>query len=289
MITSLRRLEHFKDAKPHYHVWDTFLGDLTDLILVNSQAVKQDVLQRERSISEKIRLIYNGVDTQTYKPINNHAEIYPEIVKKKQEFGIPATASVVGMIANLIPSKGCWEFLSAAAEVHRHSPETRFLCIGRDRGIRGQLEQFRQELGLQQHLIFTGQVQNVPEILHLIDIQVSASHEEGFSNVILEGMASGKPIVATAVGGTPEAVQHNVTGLLVPPKNPAALAQAIRMLLETPELALQFGRNGRKRVEKNFTMEKMITELETLYLNLSSPRKDGRVGIIPRITLQVII
>ena len=103
----------------------------------------------------------------------------------------------------------------------------------------------------------------------MLDIQVSASHQEGFSNAILEGMACGKPIIGTAVGGTPEAVEDNVTGLLVPPRAPQALAQAMRALRTHPERALQMGQNGRKRVERYFSFKKMIDKLENLYLDFS--------------------
>ncbi len=123
------------------------------------------------------------------------------------------------------------------------------------------------KLSLQGHVMFSGEVSDVTGWLHLIDIQVSASYEEGFSNVILEGMASGKALVATAVGGTPEAVLDNITGLLVPPRDPQAIAQGILAFLNNPEFASACGENARKRIEDHFSMEKMIDKLEKLYLN----------------------
>ena len=104
--------------------------------------------------------------------------------------------------------------------------------------------------------------------LTIFDIQVSASHEEGFSNAIIEGMAAGKPVIATAVGGTSEAVLHEETGLLIPPHSPDALAKALVRLLTDRDFAAQLGRNGRIRVENYFSMEKMIDKFEKLYLNL---------------------
>lgn len=266
LITSRRCLGHFKDAKPYYQSLENLVNRFTDGVLVNAEAVKQDVLQREKISPHKIHVVYNGVDTNRYKPLNDETAAFSRL--KKRESGIPETAPVIGMIANLFPYKGYREFISAASEVHQRHPEVKFLCVGKDCGIQHQIEQLIRERGLQEHVIFTGEVRNIPDLLHLIDIQVSASHEEGFSNAILEGMASGKPIVATSVGGTPEAVVHNTTGILVPPKDPTALAQAIILLLENPELAKSLGNNGRTRIEEHFSMETMINKLETWYLEL---------------------
>jgi glycosyltransferase involved in cell wall biosynthesis len=273
VVMGRRYLEHFQDGKSHSLALEHFLSRLADRVLVNSEAVKQWIFQREGIPSEKIQVLYNGVDTQTFQPVNGNMRGDPGRLAQKRILGIPENAPVVGIIANLIPYKGHRDFILAAAEVRRSYPETRFLCVGEDRGNQRQLERLSLELGLQDVMMFTGQVSKIPEILHVIDIQVSASHEEGFSNTILEGMASGKPIVATAVGGTPEAVVHQVTGLLVSPKNPAALAQAIIAILHNPELALQFGCNGRKRAVEYFSMEKMVQEVETLYLGLSALRE----------------
>jgi glycosyltransferase involved in cell wall biosynthesis len=269
IITNRMNLGIFKDSKPHYQFLENLVNSFTDAVLVNSQAVKTDVLQRERVSPEKVHVIYGGADIHRYDPMDGSARVHARRSQSKMAFGIPETVPVIGMIANLYPYKGYQEFILAASEIHRHYPDVRFLCIGEDHGIQSQLEQLVHNLGLQKHVIFTGQVRNIEELFPIIDIQVSASHEEGFSSAIIEGMASGKPIVATSVGGTPEAVLHNITGLLAPPKNPAVLAQAIKTLLDNPELASQFGRNGRKRVEEHFSLKKMIVELETLYLKLS--------------------
>jgi len=263
LLTSRRRLGYFKDKKPHYQFLENFVNRFTNGVVVNSQAVKDDVLRREAIDPEKIHVIHNGVDIHEFKPVER---LHPSLLHKKRELGIPETSPVVGMIANFFPYKGHHEFIIAASEIHRHYPQARFLCVGEDCGIQQQLEQLCRELGIYKYIIFTKGDQNVPELIHLIDIQVSASYEEGFSNVILEGMASGKPIIATSVGGTPEAVLHNVTGLLISPKDPTALTQAILSLLNNPEFASILGHNGRKRGEKHFSMEKMIDKLENLYL-----------------------
>lgn len=266
-LSSRRCLGLFKDdLHVRYQTLENLINRFSDRILVNSEAVKQAVLQREQIDVQKIHVIHNGVNIQKYRPIEDRPDLRSYLKQKRYEFGIPEHASVIGMVANLIPYKGYDDFLMAAAVVRQQYPDTRFLCIGEDRGMQNDLEALRRNLGLGTHVMFTGSVQTIPEILHLLDIQVSASHQEGFSNAILEGMASGKPVIATAVGGTPEAVDDHVTGLLVPPKDPDALAQAIISLLAHPEWAGQLGHNGRKRVERHFSFEKMIDKLEKLYL-----------------------
>ncbi len=267
LITSRRCLGYLKDRKPHYQYVENAINVFTDSVLVNSEALKQDVLRRERISHDKVHVIYNGVDTGKYVPVEKGSHV----LHKKRASGIPETAPVIGMIANLFEYKGYREFISAASKIHQHVPEAYFLCVGEDRGkIQGQLEQLSDNFGIRKHIIFSGLVKNVSEILPLFDIQVSASHQEGFSNVILEGMAAGKPVVATLVGGNPEAVLHKETGLLVPPRDPAALAHAIIELLGNPEFASTLGSNGRRRVEVHFSIEKTIQQLETFYRGLSS-------------------
>jgi glycosyltransferase involved in cell wall biosynthesis len=276
LITNRVSLGYFKDSKPHYQLIENFVNRFTDGVIVNARAVKNDVLMRENVDPDKIYIIYNGVDTEKYKPLEMRPELRPYLLSKKRELGIPETARVIGMIANLIPYKGYNEFLVAASEIQRHYPDTCFLCIGEDRGIRKQLEQLARELGIYQQVIFTSAPHGVPDLIHLIDIQVSASLEEGFSNAILEGMAAGKPIVAASVGGASEAMVHDVTGILIPPNNAEILAQEIMTLLRNPERAAGFGFQGRKRVETHFFMQRLIDNLEKLYFDLDRKKTKGK-------------
>ncbi len=272
LLTNRRRLGVFKDGKPHLQFLENVVNRFTDGVLVNSQALKEDVLRRERHLSpDNVHVIHNGVDTQKYCMKEESRTVSSScLAQRKQAFGIPVKAPVIGMIANLFPYKGHHDLIRAAAKVHQAYPDARFLCIGEDWGIQGQLETLCSRLGLQDHFLFTGHIQNIAEMLHVIDIQVSASHEEGFSNAILEGMATGKPIVATSVGGTLDVIIDRQTGLLAPPKNPDALATAITILLDTPDFASKLGRNAKKLIEEHFSMEKMLDKLEKLYLKFLS-------------------
>jgi glycosyltransferase involved in cell wall biosynthesis len=120
-------------------------------------------------------------------------------------------------------------------------------------------------LGLQRQARFLGTRSDVPELLALTDVAVLPSLEEGFPNAILEAMAAAKPVVATQVGGIPEAVVHGETGLLVPPRDPSALAGAIGRLLDDPGLRTAMGLAGKQRIAERFTFARMVTEMEALY------------------------
>ena len=137
-----------------------------------------------------------------------------------------------------------------------------------EEGIQANLETLAKGLHISDSIIFVGERSDIPEILSMLDIQVSASLTESASNAILEGMAAGKPIVATNVGGTAELVIHEHTGLLVPPQNPACMADAIMRLLDDPVLRSQLGNNGRHRTATLFPMEHMIARTEALYKEL---------------------
>jgi glycosyltransferase involved in cell wall biosynthesis len=124
----------------------------------------------------------------------------------------------------------------------------------------------------------------VAGLLTEMNVSVLPSLSEGLSNVLLESMAAGVPVVATRVGGTPEAVEHGETGLLVPPSDPQGLAEAIARLLQEPELAARIGAAGRQSVRDRFSMDKMVHATEQLYLDLlvqkaAQPGWRGRIGL----------
>jgi glycosyltransferase involved in cell wall biosynthesis len=132
----------------------------------------------------------------------------------------------------------------------------------------GSLAALSRQLGLQEAVRFLGTRSDIPQLLSLLDVVALPSLEEGFPNVVLEAMAAGKPVVATRVGGTPEAVIHRETGLLVPPKDPRALADAILEVLDDPQRANAMGQAGRERVRKAFDLSRMVQEIEALYEEL---------------------
>jgi len=130
------------------------------------------------------------------------------------------------------------------------------------------MERYAADLGLGDRVIFMGFRLDVAEILPEIDVAVSPSLAEAISNSVIEAMAAGLPVVGTRVGGTPEAVEDGVTGLLVPPRDPEALARCIGLLLEDRNLASRLGRAGRRRIEERFSTERMVRATERVYGSL---------------------
>lgn len=184
---------------------------------------------------------------------------------------------MIGVVARLNRLKGIEYFLQAAAAMGKRSYDARFLIVG-DGQHKQELEQLAIQLGLGKRVVFTGFRLDVPEVLSALTISVLPSLSEGLSNSLLESMAAGVPVVATNVGGNPEAVEDGVTGIIVPPRDAHALARAMALLLENPDLGSEFGEAGRRRVTQRFSLAQMVRETESLYLRLLERKRYARAG-----------
>ena len=262
LISSRRSLGFFKDAKAWQQKLENYVNRRTLLILANSKAVCDDVISREKHCRGKLRLIYNGVDLEKYRPEESDPEV-------RREWNIGKDDIVVGCVANLIHYKGHLEILEAAVPLVAEFPDLKFVFVGRDGGMKRKIVEKRSALGLEKNVILAGTRQDVERIIPAFDILLLASHEEGFSNVLLEGMACGIPIVATNVGGNPESVLDGETGFIVPPKNPGEMTRALGKLMKDPALRGRFGTAGRRRVEKEFSKEKLIQTMDEFYTDLA--------------------
>jgi glycosyltransferase involved in cell wall biosynthesis len=248
------------------HQWLQNLTNLwTTAVITNCHMVKQQALQLEKYMtSEKIRVIYNGIDLKRYT-------MNIDSTSQKKALQISDDAQIVGIVASLHSRKGHQDFLKAAALVLQTCSQTIFVLVGRNEGMQAILEELAEELDIRDSIIFTGERDDIPELLSMFDVQVSSSLAEGLSNAILEGMAVGNPIVATDIGGNPELVVQEQTGILVPPENPTRLAEAIIRLLGDRELQIRMGNAGRRRVESLFRFERMIQQTEAFYTETLLP------------------
>jgi glycosyltransferase involved in cell wall biosynthesis len=229
-----------------------------ELVHCKSRGIMEDVARREPIPVEKMRVIYNGLNTAPYEQPVKTAEL-------RDELGIPRDAPVIGSVANLHLYKGHVDIVDAGAEIVRRFPNVRFLFIGRPAGAEEQIRLEAAKLGIADRVLLVGERADVPQLLQCIDIFVLASHEEGFSNAVLEAMASRRPVVATAVGGNTEQVVDRETGYLVPPGNPAQMAEAFEQLLVDPAQATQMGERGWVRVREKFSYHAMIHGMEKFY------------------------
>jgi glycosyltransferase involved in cell wall biosynthesis len=176
----------------------------------------------------------------------------------------------VGLIGRISPWKGQDIFIEAAARLHRRHPRVRFEIIGAplfsERNFEAQLHELCDSLNLKDVVEFAGFVEDIPARIAQLDIVVHASKTgEPFGQVIIEGMAAEKPVVATNGGGVPEIVEHCVTGLLVPMGDAQSMADAIEYLLKNPQEAAAMGVRGRQRVQEKFTIQKTARMVENVY------------------------
>ncbi|MHB8067026.1 MAG: glycosyltransferase [Desulfobaccales bacterium] len=233
-------------------------------IVANSQAGAAVAERTKRARPERIYVVPNGIDTNAFDTLRP-----PQAMRR--ELGLDPDRFTIGIIGSIVGNrKDHATFLRAMQSLtQRCGPKFQVVCVGG--GPR--LEETRllaRQLGLGERTLFTGVRTDVPDILGALDLVVSSSQWEGMPNVIMEAMAAGKPVVATAVGGTPELVIHEETGLLVPPMNPEAIAKASQIMIETPGRALAMGKAGRKRIENFFSIEKMVRDTENIYQLLLS-------------------
>ena len=204
---------------------------------------------------DKIRVIYSGIDPQSFGSSSFR--------------GWGERAPVIGTVAVLFKRKGHRFLLEAAARLKERGLKLRYLFAG-EGPERSELEKQAVKLGLDSEVSFQGFVADVPHFLAQVDIFVLPSLYEGLGVAVLEAMAAGKPIVACEVGGIPELIQHHDTGLLVPPADSAALAEAISTLAAQPNLADKIGRKAWEKVRGEFTIEQMGRQNESFYYELLS-------------------
>jgi glycosyltransferase involved in cell wall biosynthesis len=178
---------------------------------------------------------------------------------------------VVVIVGHLSDVKGYPTFLQAAAQISRVLPGCRFLAVGGETvtaGYGARMLEMARELGLADSVRFLGWRDDVADILRAADVMVLPSLAEGLPLAVLEAMACGRPVVATAVNGTPEAVVDGETGLLIAPNAPAELSESVLRLLLDPELGARMGAAGRRRVETAYTMQRFVSQTERLYEQL---------------------
>jgi len=257
-LMSRRSLTVYRDKYPLLGGVERWLHRRTFGILGNSQAV-MDQLAAEVDDHRKLGLIHNGIDLPS-----------PVFTSRRRQtrdlLQIPDGALVLAVIANLIAYKGHRDLITALALIKDQLPQPwRLLAIGRDDGIGADLKVQAQSLGIGDNILWLGERGDVDELLSASDMFILPSHQEGFSNALLEAMAARLPVIATAVGGNSDAVVEGETGSLVPVRDPRALAAAILRLARDSGLRASLGEAGRRRVELRFSLEACVDRYERLY------------------------
>jgi len=242
---------------------DRRLARHTDRLVGNSHAVV-DFYRRAGIPDRLLDLIYSGVEPGPPPPEDDG----PARAALRAEFGWPADAPVALFAGRLMPQKGVNDLVAALDLLQHVRPGFRALIAG-DGPLRGELEQTAHAFRLGGVSKFLGHRDDVPALIAGCDVLVLPSLYEGLPNVVLEAMRAGKPVAATAAPGTTEVVRDEETGLLVPVRDPVALARALQKLLDDPALARRYGAAGRARVEAEFSAHAMIARYSWLYEGLA--------------------
>jgi len=233
-------------------------------LIACSHAVKQDLIEKGIA-AERITVLHYPVDANDVRPGRSAADV-------RRELGADPETPVVGTFAHLSPKKGHRELVQAAALVLNCLPRAQFWCFG-DGPLRPEIEQTARDLGIADRFKLFGFRRDVADLMHAIDVMCLPSRREPFGLVYVEAALAEKPVIACNAGGAPEIIEHDSTGLLVPPRddgsdprsNVEPLANAIFTLLDNRSAAAAMGRRGRELALARFEWPRFIVQLRDVY------------------------
>jgi len=237
----------------------------TDRLVAVSAANRDEGLRRGIGGAEKYVVLHSGIDVESFRRPERSREVV------RRSLGYDDGVTVVGGIACLKPQKAPLDFVRAAAAAHAVDPGLRFFLAG-DGELRPRLERLIEELGLRDVVRLLGWRRDVPDLLAAMDLFLLTSLFEGLPRVVLQAMAAGVPVVATAVDGTPEAVVNGASGLLVPPGRPELAARRLLELKGDEALRRRCVEGARRRLDESFDSRRMVGELDRLYRSLLEGR-----------------
>jgi glycosyltransferase involved in cell wall biosynthesis len=249
--------------KKTYTLFDRFSENFVDRFVVVSDALRDKMIRGRGIPAEKVIKIYNGIETDHYVPQGQNGSRE----RIRNEFNIGGDTLLIGAIGRLVWQKGFEHLVQAMPKVLKEIPQTKVLIVG-EGPLRNKLEALAVKLKVKEYIIFTGFRGDIKMMLSAIDILVIPSLLEGFPMITLEGMAMAKPIIATRIDGIKEQIVDGKSGILIPPRDPDASAEAIIGLGRNKNFAQTLGLEARQRVEEQFTVEKMVSETERVYQSL---------------------
>jgi glycosyltransferase involved in cell wall biosynthesis len=273
--TVLGRLTRVPVVVAHEHTWSfegrplrrlldrELVGRFADAFVAVAAEDRRKMIEVEGVDPDKIRLIPNGIPDRETPSADVRAEL-----------GVAPDAPVLGIVCELRAQKALEVLFEAAVRLREELPALKVLVAG-DGPERERLEAEVRRLGLEETVLLLGIRRDVPALLDALDVAMLSSDYEGSPLSVMEYMAAAKPIVSTRVGGVPELVEDGVHAVLVPPRDPQALAQAVAELLRDPERARQLGEAAHERQRQEFSLDAMVRRIEELYeeLWLASPRR----------------
>jgi glycosyltransferase involved in cell wall biosynthesis len=257
LIMSRRSLASYQAKHRFAAFFEKLLHPRMSLLLGNSRAVVTE-LKQECPECHTLELLYNGIEVFELPSTDERKAI-------RSELGLDNHTVAIGILANLIPYKGHFDLIQACAQISKLIHHFKLFIIGRDDGIGLELKTLSSSLGIAGQVVLLGERSDARSLLGAMDIGVSASHEEGFSNAILEFMAAGVPVVATNAGGNAEAVEDGITGFIVPIGDLKRMAEAMARLIADDGLRQRMGKTAKATVCEKFSIEACVAGYESVY------------------------
>lgn len=262
VLMSRRSRNHYQHQHPIATWYERHLHHHMDALVGNSQRVVQDLLD-EGAPAERVRLIYNGINVNRFPSSRDRIEIRRSV---RAKLNISEHTLLFICVANLFSYKGHADLLEAIASLGTSFLSTSILLlVGRDAGEYQSLKTQAFSLGISNQICFLGERQDIPDLLAASDIGVLTSHEEGFSNAVLEMMAAGLAVIATNVGGNSEAIFDNKCGNIVQAHQPLDIAAAMHSLLRDPNRRRAMGEAARQRIIDKFSLDACSAAYSNMY------------------------
>lgn len=263
---AVRTVFHRRVSMPH-HFYSRGHYRHADAVIAISDAVARVLTGRDRVAQDKLRVVYNGCDFARFNPGVSGADV-------RRRHGIREDAIVIGTVGAMNPPKGKGQqyLIEAAARLRREFPNVVCLVVGTGPWEEA-LKAWAAARGYHDGVIFAGYQEKVEHYMAAMDIFTLNSWDtEGFGQVMVEAQALGKPVIGTRIGGIPETFGEGISGVLVPPEDPLALAAALRPLVARPFLRIEMGQAGIRFVQKTFTNEVMADNILSVYRELHERR-----------------
>jgi glycosyltransferase involved in cell wall biosynthesis len=277
---------HSTGLPDHVEFPNRLLAPITDGFIGCAKPHGEYLVRAEGCPRRKVFVVPNGVDVARFQPVAPPPGLGEQIglpARLTEARPTGAAAPTAAIVAALRPEKNHELFFDAAALVLKRLPEARFLVIG-DGVRRSALEEHVELLGIADSVHFLGTRSDVPALLSLVDVLALSSHMEANPVSILEGLACGKPVVATRVGSIPETVHHGENGYLVDPGNAPQMAEYLEQLMANPSLSRAMGAKGRALVVQDWSLERMVDGYQNLIQSIYASKNGGNLTMEQALT-----
>jgi L-malate glycosyltransferase len=284
---------HLQLSSRKVHDWGSrAIHYLADKIIVNSQAISDFIRQSNHHTNDKITVIHNGLCEGLHPPtleeespidlnLKEFAGAYLKPLAHNAiccELGLSAEVKIIGMVARLVAVKGHRYFLEAATRVALEDQRVHFVLVG-DGPLKNEIAAQAMQLGIAERVHMLGDRSDARRLVASFDMSVLASLSEGLPNTVMEAMSAGVPVVATAVGGTTELIDDGETGFLVPSADAHALAEKMLFVLRNEADCQVVAQRGRKFIDSQFSMQRMVEAVEKLYEEMMTKRRYDKAMI----------